>query len=139
MIWWTEFKKYLLEAFTDRITLFGNFLFYTKIGLILAFCYCSDTDDWKGVEDYFKLFKYVSFAQTAFGLINNCARLNQPRIYLRSISTKSELKVFDVLRNVFLVTFTSGLFRIFITFWYSIMVYPIVRFLALKKSYFTYY
>ena len=127
MIWWTEFKNYLLESFTDRINLFGNFLYYTKIGLILAFSYCNNPDDLTGVEGYFRLFKYVSFAQTAFGIVNNCSRLNQPKLYLKSIAAKNDLKVSAVVRNVFLVTFTSGLFRIFITFWFSIMVYPIVR------------
>ena len=126
-IWWTEFHNYLIDAFLDPNVLFGNFIYYTIIGLILAFCYGQDTNDSYEVEDLFKLFKYVSFAQTGFGIINNCSRLNEPRKYLIKMSKVSGLSSFDILRNVFLITITGGLFRIFISFWYSLMVYPIVR------------
>lgn len=126
-IWWTEFHNYLIDAFLDPNVLFGNFIYYTIIGLILAFCYGQDTNDSYEVEDLFKLFKYVSFAQTGFGIINNCSRLNEPRKYLIKMSKVRGLSSFDILRNVFLITITGGLFRIFISFWYSLMVYPIVR------------
>lgn len=125
-IWRHEFHDYLIHAFLDPTTLFGNFIYYTTIGLLLAFSFGSGTDDLKEVEDYFKLFKYVSFAQTAFGLINNSSRLNVPRKYLQGISLRRKLNASDVTRNIFLITLTSGMFRIFITFWYSLMVYPIV-------------
>ena len=127
-IWWNEFHDYLIDTFLDPSTLFGNFIYYTTIGLILAFCFGNDTNDSKQVDDYFKLFKFVSFAQTAFGLINNSTRLNIPRKYLITLSRtkKRRLLVSDIARNLFLITMTSGLFRIFISFWYSLMVYPIV-------------
>jgi hypothetical protein len=124
--WRREFHDYLIDSFIEPTTLFGNFIFYTTIGLLLAFSFGNDTDDSKEVEDYFKLFKYVSFAQTAFGLVNNSSRLNGPRKYLQEIALRRKLNVSDVMRNILLVTFTSGLFRIFISFWYSLMVYPIV-------------
>ena len=126
-IWRTEFHNYLIDAFLDPNVLFGNFIYYTVIGLLLAFCYGQDTNDSYEVEDLFKLFKYVSFAQTGFGIINNCARLNQPRLYLIKISKSRNLSTSDILRNIFLITVTGGLFRIFISFWYSIIVYPIVN------------
>ena len=125
-IWRIEFHNYLIDAFIDPYVLFGNFIYYTIIGLILAFSYGEDTDDAYEVEDLFKLFKYVSFAQTAFGIINNCSRLDEPRKYLMEMSKRRGLASLDILRNIFLITITGGLFRIFITFWYSIMVYPIV-------------
>lgn len=125
-IWRLEFHNYLIDSFLDPHVLFGNFIYYTTIGLILAFSYGEDTNDSFEVEDFFKLFKYVSFAQTGFGIINNCSRLNEPRHYLIKISKRRPLTISDILRNVFLVTITGGLFRIFITFWYSLMVYPIV-------------
>lgn len=125
-IWWTEFHDYLIDAFLEPSTLFGNFIYYTIIGLLLAFSFGNDTDDSKEVEDYFKLFKYVSFAQTAFGLVNNSSRLNNPRKYLHKMSLKRGLTIADICRNIFLITLTSGMFRIFISFWYSLMVYPIV-------------
>lgn len=125
-IWWTEFHDHLIDAFLDPFVLFGNFIYYTIIGLLVAFTFGNDTNDYKEVEDNFKLFKTVSFAQTAFGLINNSSRLNEPREYLKKISKKRPLHVSDIARTVFLVTLTSGLFRIFTTFWYSLMVYPIV-------------
>ena len=126
-IWWTEFHDYLIDAFIEPNTLFGNFIYYTIIGLLLAFSFGNDTNDSKEVEDYFKLFKYVSFAQTAFGLVNNSSRLNTPRKYLQKISIKRGLTASDIYRNIFLITITSGMFRIFISFWYSLMVYPIVK------------
>lgn len=125
-VWRSEFHNYLIDAFLDPNVLFGNFIYYTVIGLILAFSYGQDTDDAYEVEDLFKLFKYVSFAQTGFGIINNCSRLNEPRKYLVKTSKHRSLTISDILRNVFLVIVTGGLFRIFITFWYSLMVYPIV-------------
>ena len=125
-IWLTEFHNYLVDAFLEPTALFGNFIFYTLIGLILAFSFGNDTNDAYEVEDFFKLFKYVSFAQTCFGIVNNCSRLNEPRKYLMNISDIRFLFVSDIVRNVFLITVTGGLFRIFITFWYSLMVYPIV-------------
>lgn len=134
-IWWTEFHNYFLDAFVDPYGLFGNFTFYTIIGLLLAFTYGIDADD-----DYFKLFKFVSFAQTGFGLIINCTRLNEPRKYLtrlsRSASASSSKNKFnwgDITRNVLLLTLAHGLFRIFITFWYSLMVYPIVIYCNYSK------
>lgn len=125
-IWWTEFHDHLIDAFLEPNVLFGNFIYYTIIGLIVAFTFGHDTNDLKEVEDNFKLFKTVSFAQTAFGLINNSSRLNEPREYLKKLSNTKSLHASDITRNIFLVTLTSGLFRIFITFWYSLMVYPIV-------------
>lgn len=125
-IWLIEFHNYLIEAFLDPATLFGNFVYYTIIGLLLAFTSCNDTEDTKQVEDDFRLFKYVSFAQTAFGLINNSSRLNEPRKYLIAMGIKNGLHSSDIIRNTLLITFSSGLFRIFISFWYSLMVYPIV-------------
>lgn len=131
-IWWTEFHNFLLDAFTDHYGLFGNFTYYTIIGLLLAFSYGIEAN-----EDYFKLFKFVSLAQTGFGLIINCTRLNEPRKYLSNISRYSPpntskkrrigLHWTDITRNVFLITFAHGLFRIFITLWYSLMIYPIVN------------
>ncbi len=127
-IWWKEFHDYLIDAFLDPTVLFGNFIYYTTVGLLLAFSFGNNTNDLKEVEDYFKLFKYVSFAQTAFGLINNSGRLNDPRKYLiKMAKTEKRLHVRDIMRNLFLVTITSGIFRIFISFWYSLMVYPIVN------------
>lgn len=125
-IWWTEFHDHLIDSFIEPHTLFGNFIYYTVIGLIIAFTFGHDTNDPKEVEDNFKLFKTVSFAQTAFGLINNSSRLNESRNYLKKISKKHALHSSDIMRNIFIITCTSGLFRIFITFWYSLMVYPIV-------------
>ena len=132
-IWWNEFHDYLIDAFIEPSTLFGNFIYYTIIGLLLAFSFGNDTNDSKEVEDTFKLFKYVSFAQTAFGLINNSSRLNEPRKYLKAIALKRGLAVSDICRNLFLITITSGLFCIFISFWYSLMVYPIVN---MNQNYF---
>ena len=126
-IWRTEFHNYLIEAFLDPTSLFGNLIFYTVIGLISAFTYGNDEENLTGVNDYFQMFKFVSFAQTAFGMVTNCSRLNQPREYLIKISTKRNLKLSDIIRNLFLITITGGFFRIFITFWYSLMVYPIVK------------
>ena len=126
-VWWTEFHDYWIDAFLEPHTLFGNFFYYTVIGLLIAFSFGNDTNDSKEVEDYFKLFKYVSFAQTAFGLVNNSSRLNDPRKYLQKMSLeRGNLKTSDICRNIFLITITSGMFRIFISFWYSLMVYPIV-------------
>lgn len=127
-IWRIEFHNYLIDAFLEPNTLFGNFIYYTIIGLLLAFSFGNDTDNSKEVEDYFKLFKYVSFAQTAFGLVNNSSKLNDPRKYLQKMSSsKRGLNISDICRNIFLITITSGMFRIFISFWYSVMVYPIVK------------
>lgn len=124
-IWWRDFCRYLLEAFVEPVNLFGNFLFYTTVGLLLAFAYGDDTDNTKEVESFFLLFKFASFAQSAFGSVNNCTRLNNPRIHLLRLSAIKSVGFLDVFRTVQLIAFTSALFRIFITFWYSILVYPI--------------
>lgn len=125
-LWKREFRKYILETFTEPVPLFGIFIFYTTVGLLLAFSYCSSTDDLKGVEDYFALFKFTSFAQSAYGMITNCVRLNEPRKYILSLSDKKTVTVSDTIRNLNLITFTMALFRICITFWLSILIYPIV-------------
>ncbi len=132
-LWKREFRKYILEAFIDPVVLFGNFIFYTSIGLLLAFSFPADTADRKGVEDFFKLFKFTSFAQSAYGMVTNSIRLNEPRNYLVNLSQKQAVGASDTFRNLNLITFTSFLFRIFITFWYSLMIYPIVSFEVIQK------
>ena len=134
-LWNREFRKYILESFTDPIILFGNFIFYTTVGLLLAFSYDSDTADKKGVEDFFKLFKYASFAQSAYGMVTNSVRLNEPRIYIIGLSDRKTVGASDTIRNLNLITLTSVLFRICITFWYSLMIYPIVS-SCLQHSFF---
>lgn len=133
-LWKLEFKKYILEAFTDPIILFGNFVFYTVVGLLLAFSYNADTADRKGVEDFFKLFKFASFAQSAYGMVTNSVRLNEPRNYLIALNEKKTVDSYDVIRNLNLISFTSILFRICITFWYSLMIYPIVSYFLTKMN-----
>lgn len=120
-----EFRRYMLESFTDPVVLFGNFVFYTLIGLLLAFCYMDDTADKKAVEGFFRLFKYASFAQSAFGSVTNCTRLNEPRLYLLKLNKQRPVNASDTIRNISILSFCSMLFRIFITFWYSLMIYPI--------------
>lgn len=126
-LWKSELHNYLIDAFLDPVVLFGNFIYYTIIGLLLAFVSGSSTIELKQAQDDYALFKYVCFSQAAFGVINNCTRLNEPRKYLKALAIKNSLNSSDIWRNVFLITITSGLFRIFITFWYSLMVYPIVN------------
>lgn len=124
--WRKEFHDHLIDSFLDPNVLFGSFCFYTIIGLLIAFIFGTIDNNKIQALSYLDLFKTVSLSQTAFGLINGSSRLNVSREYYQLLSEKRPIVAFEIIKTLFFIIFTTCLFRIFITFWFSLMVYPIV-------------